>query len=329
MSRISVILTCYNVQDYVATAMQSVLDCGFDDLELIVVDDCSSDRTRVVLDAVKAANPAVTIKPIYFSSNTVGGVASAANMGMDVATGEVVIFVDGDDWVIPHALREAVDQHLQTKPDFTVCNCLEYWNDTGRYAQYPEGHHWLELPKQHDPEARRKILLQMAPFPWRKIYQRGFLETHHIRFPVGDFFFEDNPFHWETTLKAEKFLFYAQPTHVHRMARATQTVTGIGAKSLKIFDHADTIRKTLKAEGSYETHEAVYLDWLLRHVIWCCAQLPAGFLNEAFELARSHLTELPAYSFWHALAVSGFNASDVRKVMAIYLNERFEFMREF
>ena len=94
MARISAIVTCYNVEAYVATAMQSVVDAGFDDLELIVVDDGSSDMTRPVIEAVGTTLPAhVEFRPVFFSRNTPGGVATAANAGLDMATGEVVVFI--------------------------------------------------------------------------------------------------------------------------------------------------------------------------------------------------------------------------------------------
>ncbi|SFM81103.1 glycosyltransferase family 2 protein [Shimia aestuarii] len=330
MSKISAIITCFNVQEYIATAMQSIIDVGIDDLELIVVDDCSIDRTRTIVDTVARNLPDnVSFNPVYFSKNTVGGVASAGNAGLDMATGDVVVFIDGDDWVIPYNLKGALEQHLSGGYDFTVCDCLEYWNDTGKFTQYPEGHYWEQLPSLTNIRARRDTLLKMAPFPWRKIYSRGFLERHKIRFPVGDFFFEDNPFHWETTVKAETFDFYYRPTHVHRMARSGQTVSAKGTKYIKIFDHATIIREKLEQSGALEANRDLYLEWLFKHIIWCANHVPAGFLNEVFERAQQHVCPLSPDVFWHAIAISGFDPSNVRKMAAIYLDERFEFFREF
>lgn len=329
MTTISAIVTCYNVQEYIATTLQSIIDCNFDNLELIVVDDCSTDRTRIIIDAVAKMHPELNIIPIYFSHNTVGGVACAANAGLDVATGDLVIFIDGDDWVIPANLRDAVELQLTRNPDFTVCNCLEYWNDSGEYTEYPEAVYWEKLPTLKTIDEKRNTLLRMAPFPWRKIYKRSFLDQNNIRFPVGDFFFEDNPFHWSTSVCATSFEFYDKPTHVHRMARVGQTVNAKGNKYLKIFEHATIIRDQLAASGVYKSYELLYVDWVLRHIIWCGAFVPAGFLNEVFERARSHTSELSPDLFWHALAISGFEVSDVRKLAAIYLDERFEFLKEF
>lgn len=331
MTRISAIITTYNVEAFIATAMQSVIDTGFDDLELIVVDDGSTDATRQVADVIGAAAPAGRVRyiPVYFSRNTPGGVASAANAGLDRASGDVVIFIDGDDWVLPHALHRAVERHLAEAPDVTVCGCKEYWNDSGAYTRYPEAHVWDALPEARSLAARREAVLRLAPFPWRKIYSRDFLERHRIRFPVGDFFYEDNPFHWDTTLRAERFAFFPPVTHVHRMARAGQTVSDMGLKPLKIFEHAETIRGHLAATGQDAALRARYLHWLIEHVLWCCRYVPAHGLNQVFDQARADLAELPEDEFWTRLGEQPRSPAEVRRLTAIYLGDRLGFLREF
>ncbi len=331
MSRISAILTTYNVEAFIATAMQSVIDAGFDDLELIVVDDGSTDATRQVADVIGAAAPAdrVHYTPVFFSRNTPGGVASAANAGLDRASGDVVIFVDGDDWVLPHALRRAVEQHLAGAPDVTVCGCEEYWNDNGAYTRYPEASVWDMLPQATELATKREAVLRLAPFPWRKIYSRAFLEREAIRFPVGDFFYEDNPFHWATTLRAERFAFFSPVTHVHRMARAGQTVSDMGLKPLKIFEHAKTIRSYLEATGQDAALRTRYLHWLVDHVLWCCRHVPPQGLNQVFDKARADLAELPEDEFWTLLGDQPRTLAEVRRLTAIYLGDRLGFLREF
>lgn len=329
MTKISVIITCYNVQEYIATAMQSIIDCGFDDLELIVVDDGSTDATCKIADFVGRSGSGFEYAPVYFSGNTIGGVACAANAGLGRATGDIVIFIDGDDWVLPHNIKAAVAQHLAADVDFTVCGCQEYWNDSGRYSKYPEAHLWAGLDALTSLQSRREALLQMAPFPWRKIYRRAFLERHNIRFPVGDFFYEDNPFHWETTVRAESFDFFAPPTHVHRMARAGQTVDAMGMKPLRIFEHARAIRNSLLQSGQIELYQDRYTKWLLDHILWCCRHVPASGMNDVFDLSGAHLRLLSPDDFWQALRSSGFDIAAVRKLTAIFLDKRFEFLREF
>ncbi|MGC9371142.1 MAG: glycosyltransferase family 2 protein [Paracoccaceae bacterium] len=331
MTRISAIVTCYNVEEYVATAMQSVIDAEFEDLELIVVDDGSSDATRQIADLVggMAPNDRVRHVPIYFAQNTIGGVACAANAGLDHATGEVVIFVDGDDWVLPHPLRAAVDRLLESDADLVVCGCEEYWNNSGRYTSYPEMQVWSQLPQLASLEERRDAVLRMAPFPWRKIYRREFLERHNIRFPVGDYFFEDNPFHWSTSTLAEAFDFYEPVTHVHRMAREGQTVTDMGTKPLQIFEHASTIRTQLERTGSMERLRPRYFQWLADHVLWCARHVPVHVLSLLYDKSIEAFSIFEDDEIWAYLPQKERKIVEIRRLSAILLQDRLGFLREF
>lgn len=329
MTRISAIITTYNVETFVATAMQSIIDAGFDDLELILVDDGSRDATRVVAERTAAAAPAHRVRyvPLYFSQNSIGGVASAANAGLDQVSGEIVIFVDGDDWVIPHTLRQATERLIRSQNDFTVCGCQEFWNGQGTYTLHPEQHLWEQVTKIGSIESRRNILLQMAPFPWRKIYRRAFLEHHQIRFPVGNYFFEDNPFHWETTTKADAFDFFSPVTHVHRMNRSGQTVTNMGTTPLQIFDHALTIRNMLQSNDREANWEEQFFDWLVNHILWCCRHVSPSGLNLLFDRAAAENDRISDANFAKILARKSLTIAEVQQLTAIRIRDRMAFLQ--
>ncbi len=328
MVTVSAILTSYNVEPYIATAMQSVIDAGFETLELIVVDDGSTDATRQVADCIgQMADPnKVHYKPIFFAQNTIGGVACAANAGLDHASGDIIIMVDGDDWVEPQALAQAVQQLAQSRADFIVCGCQEYWNNTGSYTRYPEAHIWAQAAREADKTTRQQLLLQMAPFPWRKIYRRAFLDRHKIRFPVGDYFFEDNPFHWETTLRAEQFILFDAITHTHRMARQGQTVTSMGVKPLQIFDHARTIAQTLDATQQDATFDAAYFRWLADHVLWCGRYVSPHGLNRLFDQATAAFAPYPQDRFFEYLEHKDRSWAEITQLTALKLNDRLGFL---
>lgn len=187
MTRISAIITTYNVEPFIATAMQSVIDAGFEDLELIVVDDGSRDATRQIADAVGAAAPAERVRyvPVYFSRNTIGGVACAANAGLGQASGDVVVFVDGDDWVLPHNLTGAVQKLLGSRADFTVCGCKEYWNDTGAYTFYPEAHLWGQVGDATDWKNGVSCCCRWPPFPGARFTGAAFWNVTASAFRWG------------------------------------------------------------------------------------------------------------------------------------------------
>jgi glycosyltransferase involved in cell wall biosynthesis len=115
MPKVSVIIPTYNRGYIVGEAIESVLSQTFDDFEIMVVDDGSTDNTRNVVNFINDNR----IK--YFYKNN-GGVSSARNMGLDKAAGEYIAFLDSDDlW--PENYLQTMVTHLQTKPEYGAAYC--------------------------------------------------------------------------------------------------------------------------------------------------------------------------------------------------------------
>lgn len=99
-TRVTVIVPCHNGQHYVADAIRSVLRQGYEPLEIIVVDDGSTDRSAEAVAAFGAA--------IRYERQPHGGAAAARNRGVDLATGQALAFLDADDLWVNHALSRMV-----------------------------------------------------------------------------------------------------------------------------------------------------------------------------------------------------------------------------
>ena len=93
MSRVSVIVPVYNAKDYIIRCIDSILEQTFKDIELILIDDGSTDGSELICDRYKSNN---TVKVIHQENR---GVSSARNRGLEVATGTYVAFVDSDDYL--------------------------------------------------------------------------------------------------------------------------------------------------------------------------------------------------------------------------------------
>lgn len=112
MSYFSVIIPTYNRSDRIKSAIQSVLDQNFEDWELIVVDDGSTDGTKTVVDDIHDSR----IK-YHYQENAERG--AARNKGVSLATGKYVFFLDSDDYIYPEHLKHASEQLKELKePEF-------------------------------------------------------------------------------------------------------------------------------------------------------------------------------------------------------------------
>lgn len=95
MKKVSVIIPIYNVDQYLTKCLESVINQTYKNLEIICVNDCSSDNSYTILEEYFQKDN--RIKIIYREKN--GGLSAARNSGLDVATGEYIYFIDSDDWI--------------------------------------------------------------------------------------------------------------------------------------------------------------------------------------------------------------------------------------
>lgn len=108
----SLILPCYNVERYVERCVQSILSQDFDNYEIILVDDGSTDRTVSICDYLAEQHPCIRV---IHKEN--GGLSSARNTGLDAAQGKYIWFIDSDDWIEPGALNQLYQASQEGEPD--------------------------------------------------------------------------------------------------------------------------------------------------------------------------------------------------------------------
>lgn len=112
---VSVIMPCHNSSDFISKSIQSVINQNFDNWELIIIDDCSTDQSREVIQHY--VNQDSRIKLICLDENS--GAAVARNTGIELATGRFIAFLDSDDTWHPDKLQKQVNFMLKYDHAFT------------------------------------------------------------------------------------------------------------------------------------------------------------------------------------------------------------------
>ena len=116
MSSVSVIIPVFNTAAYLRRCLDSVLEGDFRDIEVICVDDCSTDASPDILDGYSARDPRVRI--IRFNENR--RVSAARNAAISAARGEYLYFLDSDDWLDPGYLGAMYSKAVETGQDVVV-----------------------------------------------------------------------------------------------------------------------------------------------------------------------------------------------------------------
>jgi len=242
--QVSFVVTTYNVRSYIGPCLDSLCAVVKPGDQVILVDDGSSDGTA---DEIRRGLTALAWPedvehcPVFLGSNSHGGVGIAANIGLARASREAVFFVDGDDWLLAAGVDQARAQFAATGDDILLANYLTYDEETHSASVPSDQMVWAALSGSEEVTDGRRLALQMNAVPWRKFYRRAFLQRYEIRFPEGDFFFEDNPFHWQVCLSTRDIGFCDVPVANHRMNRPGQTMSGNGAGLAAMFQHYETI----------------------------------------------------------------------------------------
>lgn len=117
---ISVIIPVYMVEKYIEKAVKSVMDQTFTDIEIILVDDGSTDRCGVICDALAVEDPRITV---IHKQN--GGVSGARNAGIEIAKGEYICFVDSDDYIDRNMLSELFNSLTRNAADLSVISRVD------------------------------------------------------------------------------------------------------------------------------------------------------------------------------------------------------------
>lgn len=126
---VSVIIPCYNSEKYIKKAIQSVIDQDYSNIEIIVVDDCSRDETYSIVKSINSDK----LKILRNKVNQ--GVSYSRNLGISIAKGEWIAFLDSDDYWDENKIKLQMEEALETKTDFIFCSTA-YINEFDMKSSY-------------------------------------------------------------------------------------------------------------------------------------------------------------------------------------------------
>lgn len=176
---ISVIVPIYNIDRYIDRCVQSIVNQTYRDLEIILVDDGSSDNSGIVCDAWEKKDK--RIKVIHKIN---GGASDARNMGIKQSRGELLSFVDGDDELNETMYEKLINAMLRTQTDISMCR-MEKIEKTRKYPTRQFLKESEEAMIFSGKEAMRYLLQDKIDCsPCLRVYKRKLWDE--LRFPIGN-----------------------------------------------------------------------------------------------------------------------------------------------
>ena len=214
---ISVLIPVYNVEEYLEECVESVLNQSYQDFEIILVDDFSTDKSRDICESLKARDS--RIHTIYHASNK--GVSAARNTCLRAAIGKYIAFIDSDDLVKPDYLKEMYEIAEQADADVVATGGKEYKkNEKGEWVEGII----IEMTKEsliltEDITERLNIMtkFKLSPSIWSKLIKRSvFVENEMCRFEAIQF--EDVLFHFPLLYCAKKYIITNHNSYLYRQS---------------------------------------------------------------------------------------------------------------
>lgn len=228
---ISVIVPVYNAKDYLQQCIQSILGQTYPHLQIILVDDGSTDGSGEICDACEQADPRICV---IHKENA--GVSSARNAGMELARGELMGFVDSDDWLEPAMYETLLGLIKEFQADVACCSYKKVGADGVVLTDFSDGEtcvfHGAEMLETYVTGRNNRIL---SPAVWNRLFTRELLEG--IRFPPMKKF-EDQLFTIQTLKRVKKGVFLNTSLYNYRQHPKSLTRTEYGYRDLVDFTDA-------------------------------------------------------------------------------------------
>ncbi len=186
---ISVIIPVYNVEQYLNRCVDSVINQTYKNLEIILVDDGSTDNSGKICDEYALKDNRIMV---VHKKN--GGAGSARNAGLDIAKGEYIGFVDSDDYIEPDMYEFLYDLLLQNKADVSCCNMFDYKDGSYIPSSNLQMDGFFNLEQMDGFFNLEEVLcLKGGLYVWNKLFLRNSIGNlrfnEKLKFGVEDLYF--------------------------------------------------------------------------------------------------------------------------------------------
>ncbi len=298
--KISVIIPVYNTEDYIEETLMSLLNqTMIDDIEVLMIDDGSSDDSRYIIEkyALDYDN-----FHAYHKENEGQGVAR--NYALEFASGEYIHFLDSDDYLPPEAYERMYEFALGNKNDIVICN-VSHFSFYNNWEDILFKNSYNKLSGNIDSITLNDYLdMLWDTITCNKLYNKNFLERNNIRFLDKKIFFEDIPFSLESYILADSIAIVKDDLYYWRF-RNNKTSTTQQELEVRNFKNRLEILRLCsdlldKYEVSQEIRNFLHVKWLnhdLKFFLKRINQYPDQYYNEILDEVYEIIKVIPSNLF--------------------------------
>ena len=280
MPKVSVIIPFNNVENYIEECLNSVLSQTLDDIEVILINDASTDRTLEIVEWYLQKDSRIKLINI----NERKGQGFARNRGIEIATGEYIGFVDSDDFIESDMFECLYNSAKTNNTDISMCQVREYDDINENYITSDYYSLACLSSFQNDifsAEDTKNNILDINVALWNKIYKREYLNNIGEKFPEG-FIYEDLPFFFGTYLPAKRIQIVWKNLYSYRINRKNSTMQQFNNKILDRLPMVSLTYEKLKKVPYLSDLKQKIQAWIINDLFHRYSLLKENYHKEFF-----------------------------------------------
>ncbi len=266
----SVVIPVFNIEVHLRQCLDSVLGQTLQDIEIICVDDGSTDQSAVILREYAERDARVQV---ITQANAGPGVAR--NTGMAAAKGEHLIFLDSDDWFEPDFLEKMVKKAQSSHADVTICRAVEFDTNTGRElpSEWMLKTQYLPHTLAFSPGEVSEHLFQFTyGMPWDKLYRTDYIKETGLVYPALRNS-EDLAFVFPSLFLAQRLTILDRVMIHHRVNRSASVSNSRTTQPEAPYEAFQIVKSCLERRGLTECYQHSFLNWAMEFLIWHVANM--------------------------------------------------------
>ena len=268
MTKVSLIIPVYNVAPYLAQCLDSILAQTMPDIELICINDGSTDESGAILQGYAAKDGRIKI-----INQKNQGVSAARNAGLKAVRADYVMFVDSDDYMAPDMVEKLYQTMIEKNPDVVICSakCVNQLPKDAD-SEVVRWQSWLQpwfdeyAKKTGVYDVSKNIKDEFISVVWNKLYKASIIKDYQIEFPLH-LIEEDEYWLWAYMLHCKKYAFVDERLYFYvQRSGSIMTTRNGNEKVLDILEIEHLIFKLVQKYENIDDYREILADWYVKTV---------------------------------------------------------------
>ncbi len=320
MPKVSIIIPVYNTEQYLTRCLDTVVSQSFNDIEIICVNDGSTDFSPKILDSYAKFDNRIRV-----INRVNGGLSSARNVGISSAKGDYILFVDSDDWISTNTVDVLYKNAIKNNSDIVLFAYVKANSDLApkTFMGVPECQAFGNFNAKSIPDEALKLFPVAA---WCKFYKTEFIKNNNIIFHEN-IIFEDVPFWAEVFTQAQTISYENEPFYFYRENREGQITKQVGETVFDIIKCYEVTENAYQKRNLWEKYKhplqmLMMLDFMYKYYI-IMPKLKQKLFNAYKDLKKDI-----DYEYFHSQKLLPFEEVACRRFQKLN-NSTFEEFEEY